>query len=177
MCPRVYPTYIEGLSMRNRRGFVVALASSLLIAVTFVAPVSADSIPDSGVASITLRVLKSGNGQQFAVTPRGENVLLPGAGVRGDDVHVFMGSNGGYWYVDKNGNQVDLHDAAAHVAAMRAASGANVNGAYPQPVLPPYNPNGYAGEAYGQPPQNVNVYNQTAPTQSSGGSGAAAVGF
>lgn len=160
--------------MRNRRGFVIALASSLLIAVAFVAPVSADSIPDSGVASITLRVLKSGNGQQFAVTPRGENVLLPGAGVRGDDVHVFIGSNGGYWYVDKNGNQVDLHDAAAHVQAMRAAGG-NANGGYPQPVLPPYNPNAYAGSTYGEPTSVTNVYNQQPTSSSSGGSGAAAV--
>jgi len=160
--------------MRNRRGFVIALASSLLIAVSFVTPVSADSIPDSGVASITLRVLKSGNGQQFAVTPRGENVLLPGAGVRGDDVHVFIGSNGGYWYVDKNGNQVDLHDAAAHVQAMRAAGG-NADGGYPQPVLPPYNPNAYAGSTNGEPTNVTNVYNQQPTSSSSGGSGAGAV--
>lgn len=153
--------------MRNRRDFIIALASSLLIAVSCTVPAAlADSLSNNGgVASITLRVNKA-NGQQFAVTPRGENVLLPGAGVKGDDVHIFIGANGGYWYVDKNGNQIDLHDAAEQVKAMRAGG----NG-YNQPYLPPYNPNAYAGE---QQPTNVtNVYNQQ-PTSSSGGSGAGA---
>ncbi|HEY9786275.1 MAG TPA: hypothetical protein V6D17_12785 [Candidatus Obscuribacterales bacterium] len=57
---------------------------------------------------VTLQVVPGPQGQDCVVTPKGMVVPLPGAGVDGNTVQIFMGAQGGYWYIDKNGQPVDL---------------------------------------------------------------------
>lgn len=106
------------------------------------------------VSVVTLQVLPGPNGAEQVVTPRGIVVPLPGAGVNSNAVQIYVGSQGGYWYVDRYGQTVDL---TAAVQQMRARTGQP-----PQQTAqaPQYAP---------QPP--VQVINEQAP--SSGGSGGA----
>lgn len=60
------------------------------------------------VSMVTLKTTVGQNGQQLVITPKGYAVPLPGAGVNGDTVQIYMGSQGGYWYVDRTGSTVDL---------------------------------------------------------------------
>lgn len=64
------------------------------------------ALPEN-VSMVTLNTQMSPAGQTV-ITPKGYVVPVPGAGVNGPVLQVFMGSKGGFWYVDKNNQQVDL---------------------------------------------------------------------
>lgn len=109
------------------------------------------------ISAVTLQVVPGQGGGESVVTPRGMVVPLPGPGVNSNSVQIFMGSQGGYWYVDRNGQNVDL---TAAVERFRQMSGQMGNMA-PQTQVPQY---------AAAPP--VNVYNEQAPSNnSSSGSG------
>jgi len=109
------------------------------------------------VSAVTLQVVPGQGGAESVVTPRGMVVPLPGPGVNANSVQIFMGSQGGYWYVDRNGQNVDL---TAAVERFRQMSGQMGNMA-PQTQIPQY---------AAAPP--VNVYNEQAPQNTSGGGSA-----
>jgi len=69
------------------------------------------------VSVVNLQVQPGNNGGQLVVTPNGYLVPLPGAGVNGNVVEIYMGSNGGFWYTDRTGNTVDLTSYVAQVRA------------------------------------------------------------
>lgn len=108
------------------------------------------------ISAVTLQVVPGQGGGQSVITPRGMVVPLPGPGVNTNSVQIYMGSQGGYWYVDRNGQNVDL---TAAVERFRQMSGQMGNMA-PQTQVPQY---------AAAPP--VNVYNEQAPSNSSSGSG------
>ncbi len=62
----------------------------------------------STVSMVTLKTTSAPNGQQMVIAPSGEALPLPGAGVNGSVVDIYMGSQGGYWYVDRYGQNFDL---------------------------------------------------------------------
>src|SRR5947207_7021247 len=68
---------------------------------------SASAQGQPNVSVVNLQV-QPGNGGQMVVTPRGLLVPLPGAGVNGNILQLYMGSGGGFWYTDRNGQNVDL---------------------------------------------------------------------
>lgn len=96
------------------------------------------------VSMVTLHVKPSPKGE-LVITPKGIPVPLPGAGVNGSVVQIYIGSNGGYWYVDKNKQQVDLTSAVQMMQANAALSQqmpiAQVPQYAPQPI---YQTNNYA---------------------------------
>lgn len=96
------------------------------------------------VSMVTLQVVPGQNGQEMVVTPRGQVVPLPGPGVNSNVVQVYMGSQGGYWYVDRNGNQVDLTGAVANMQARMQA--ANFNSQVPQYAPAPVTVNNYTSQ-------------------------------
>ncbi|CAN5280226.1 hypothetical protein BH10CYA1_BH10CYA1_46030 [soil metagenome] len=111
------------------------------------------SLPAGDVSMVTLKTEMGPGGQQLVVTPKGVAVPLPGAGVAGQAVQVYMGSNGGYWYVDKHHHQVDLTSSIQRLKAHASAEGGRA-------VTPPQ---------YAPPPQS---YMQT----NSHAAGAASLG-
>jgi hypothetical protein len=111
------------------------------------------------ISMVTLQAMPGQNGQTMVVTPRGAVVPLPGPGVNGNVVQVYMGSQGGYWYVDRNGQQVDL---TAAVAAMQQRG---MVGMQSQQV-PQYAP----------APVTVNNYGTEGSSSSSSSSGGSAMG-
>jgi hypothetical protein len=115
------------------------------------------------ISVVTLETRPGPEGSQMVVTPKGMVVPLPGQGVNSNAVQVYIGGQGGYWYVDKNGQQVDLTPAVN--AFQRMNGGGQQPGNMPQQVnnVPQYEPQ----------PQVVNNYN--APQQS-GSSGMGAMG-
>ncbi|MBA4074700.1 MAG: hypothetical protein C0508_06620, partial [Cyanobacteria bacterium PR.023] len=103
------------------------------------------------VSVVTLQTQPGPGGTQMVVTPKGMVVPLPGPGVNASVVPIYIGANGGYWYVDKNNQQVDLTPA---VRAMQA----NATMSQPATTVPQYAP---------QPQQVTNNYNSSGQ-QSSG---------
>lgn len=89
-------------------------------------PVFAQSSEGSSVAMVSLHTFDQ-NGQQMVITPKGMTLPLPGGGVNGNVVQVYIGSNGGYWYVDRNGQTVDLTKYA-----QMAKGGGQYNNQMPQ---------------------------------------------
>ena len=55
------------------------------------------------VSVVTLKAVKGPRGGTAVITPKGVTAPLPGAGVNGNTAQIYIGSNGGYWYTDKNG--------------------------------------------------------------------------
>src|SRR4029450_7645451 len=88
--------------------------------------VSAQSQPN--VSVVHLNVQQGSTGQQLVLTPKGMLVPLPGVGVNGNVVEIYMGNTGGYWYVDRTGQTVDL---TPYVQQLRAQT------AQMQQVAPP----------------------------------------
>ncbi len=116
------------------------------------------SVQSSGspqVSVVTLQTQPGPGGTQMVVTPKGMVVPLPGVGVNAPVVPIYIGANGGYWYVDKNNQQVDLTPA---VRAMQA----NATMTQQAANVPQYAP---------QPQQITNNYNSSG--QQSSGSNAA----
>jgi hypothetical protein len=115
------------------------------------------ALPAGDVSMVTLRTEMGPMGQQMVITPKGIPVPLPGPGVAGQAVQVYMGANGGYWYVDKNRQQVDLTGAVQQMQA-RASSAA----------VAPYTPPQYA------PAPQTYMQNNPAATAAAAGLGAMA---
>ncbi|HEY9869115.1 MAG TPA: hypothetical protein V6D08_08105, partial [Candidatus Obscuribacterales bacterium] len=126
----------------------VSLSLVLSLSIGSATAVQAQAGGAPTVSMVTLQVVPGPQGQQV-VTPRGMVVPLPGAGVNGNVVQVYMGSQGGYWYIDRYGQTVDLTGAVQQMRAM--------TGSYQQ--VPQYAP------APSQPAQSEQ-------SSSSGGSGA-----
>ena len=103
------------------------------------------------ISTVTLQVVPGQNGGEQVITPKGMVVPLPGAGVNANSVQIYMGSQGGFWYVDRNGQNVDLTSYVERYRTMTGGQSAQV----PQ----------YAAA----PQQPVNIYNNQ-PSSSSGSS-------
>ena len=89
------------------------------------------------VSAVTLQTQPGPGGTQMVITPKGMVVPLPGPGVNASTVQVYIGSHGGYWYIDKNGQQVDLTPAvqAMQQASLQAPQSTNVPQYAPQPQV------------------------------------------
>ncbi len=75
------------------------------------APAETEYQPDKremGVSMTLYHVMVGGSGQQVILTPNGQAIPLPGAGVQGHRVAVYHGTHGGTWYVDNTGKQVEI---------------------------------------------------------------------
>ena len=110
----------------------------------------------SDVSMVTLQTQPGPVGQQMVITPKGMLVPLPGAGVDGPAVHVYMGGQGGFWYVDKNDQQVDL------TPAVRMLQG-SASQAQPTAPIPQY-----------APVQQTTYASQPTSSSNAGGTAAAA---
>lgn len=114
------------------------------------------------ISAVTLQVVPGPNGgPQSVITPRGMVVPLPGPGVNSNSVQIFMGSQGGYWYVDRNGQNVDLTAAVERFRQMSGQTGVMAA----QTQIPQY---------AAAPP--VNIYNEQAPSNTSSSGGGSGVG-
>ncbi|MBX9692269.1 MAG: hypothetical protein K2Z81_07795, partial [Cyanobacteria bacterium] len=88
----------------KQRGLEQLIVASIVFA--FFAPAGwAQGGPT--VSMVTLKTSKK-HGKQMVIIPSGQELALPGPGTSGDSVTVFIGSQGGYWYMDKNGENFDL---------------------------------------------------------------------
>jgi hypothetical protein len=108
------------------------LASSLSVAVPQIT--LAQGAPT--VSMVTLQTEPGQNGQQMVVTPKGKVVPLPGAGVDNNVVQIYIGSQGGYWYVDKNGRNVDLTSAVQYMQQRMQSQQMPQYAPYPQQQQP-----------------------------------------
>jgi hypothetical protein len=123
-----------------------------------------------GVNMTLYHVVRGADGQELMVTPGGQAIPLPGAGVVGRRVAVYHGSHGGTWYVDRNGQQVDLPAMEPGFYSNAATAPGEYAGGAPQgsyvaqgqyaPVAPYYGP--YGGNQYQNyyPPQEYNQQQQ-----------------
>ncbi|MBS2006152.1 MAG: hypothetical protein JST01_03875 [Cyanobacteria bacterium SZAS TMP-1] len=85
------------------------------------------------ISTVTLQTQMGPSGQQMVITPKGYVVPLPGSGVNGSSVQIYM-AGGGIWYVDRNNQQVDL---TAAVRQMQATMGQNQTPVQPPQYAPP----------------------------------------
>jgi hypothetical protein len=108
---------------------------SLAIALGQIAALPAYSQQDPNISMVTLRVQQSSNGSQSVITPKGLLVALPGPGVNGSALDLYMGANGGYWYVDKHGQTQDI---TSYVQQIRAQSAQMQTTTPPQYAPAPY---------------------------------------
>lgn len=118
------------------------------------------------VSVVSLQTQPGQGGQQMVVTPRGMVVPLPGAGVNSNTVQIYMGSQGGYWYVDKYNQNVDLTAGVQRLQAMISQNANNQGAQVPQYAPAPYP---YPTDSNQQP---VTVNNYESSSGSSGGSAA-----
>lgn len=128
--------------MRYARTLAACLAAAVMIQVSCGLSLSVRAqASDTGqpdVAEVTLHVQPGPNGGQLVLTPKGMLVPLPGAGVNGNVVQIYMGSGGGYWYVDRNGQTEDLTQAVNYYR-QRMGDG-QAQGQVPQGTPPQYAP-------------------------------------
>jgi len=130
-----------------------ALALSTLLAMA-VLPNAAWAQGQPSVQSVSLAVQQSANGSQSVITPRGYLVPLPGPGVNSSVVSIYMGNNGGFWYTDRHGQNVDI---TSYVQEIRAKYGQMQQATPPQyapvAVQPQYVAAGMPPQEYAAPPQ------------------------
>jgi hypothetical protein len=140
------------MHLGNRSAFKVLQISAFVIVSLLTQPVFAQNgaLPDN-ISMVTLNTQMSPAGQTV-ITPKGYVVPVPGAGVNGPVLQVFMGSKGGFWYVDKNGQQVDLTPTVQRLQG-------TVMQSQPKAPAPQYAP---APMMYAAAP----AYSQAAPGQS-----------
>jgi hypothetical protein len=114
---------------------LTTISTFVALSVFFTVPVPSSAQGAPSVSVVTLQVVPNPNGGESVVTPKGMVVPLPGAGVNSNVVQVYIGSNGGYWYVDRNGQTVDLT-----AGVMRLQGSASQAATVPQyaPVPPAY---------------------------------------
>ena len=135
--------------MISRFMVVSALTISLAWAICFGSQAAfAQGQPE--VSVVNLNVQPGKDGGQLVLTPRGVLYPLPGGGVDGNVVSLYMGKNGGYWYTDRTGKTIDL---TSYVQQIRS-----------QP-----------GQAPAAVPQYEPYPTQTTTTQSSGNAGTSAL--
>jgi hypothetical protein len=134
----------------NQSAFNALGVSASLVIALLGQPVFAQNgaLPDN-VSMVTLNTQMSPAGQTV-ITPKGYVVPVPGAGVNGPVLQVFMGSRGGFWYVDKNGQQVDLTPTVQRLQG-------SVIQSQPKAAAPQYAP---PPQIYAAAP----AYSQPAPT-------------
>jgi hypothetical protein len=111
----------EMISARYLVANALSLSLVLSLSLGSATAVQAQAAGAATVSMVTLQVVPGPQGQQQVVTPRGMVVPLPGAGVNSNVVQVYMGSQGGYWYIDRYGQTVDLTAAVQQMRAMTAA--------------------------------------------------------
>lgn len=131
-CPNLVSTSIQVLHLRIRIFSIPngsakmnkkLLTASLLLSLSlFVHPpaVNAQGNGAPQVSVVNLQVVPGPNGQEV-VTPKGDLAPLPGAGVNGGVVQIYVGAQGGFWYVDKTGQTIDLTPGVQALQARRAA--------------------------------------------------------
>lgn len=135
------------------KSYLAAICLSTTLLLTAPAAPAQNGAPQ--VSMVTLQVVQNSDGSQSVITPKGDLAPLPGAGVNTRTADIFMGAQGGFWYFDKNGQNVNLDAAVQALQARRASNKQTVQ-------VPQYAP---------QP------YYQAAPQQqSTGGGGASALG-
>lgn len=147
--------------MRLRNAIAASVTiMSVCCAIALVQP----AIGQSGAPTVSVVNLQAmpGQGSTMVVTPRGQVVPLPGAGVNGNVVQIYMGSQGGYWYIDKTGQNVDLTQA---VMAYRNAGGGQAA------------PSQYAPPQYAPAPVNITNENGSGSSGSSAATTAALAGM
>lgn len=132
---------------------IIAAQSAITGAIAL--PVSAQQQQRPNVSVVHLQVQPGQNGQQMVLTPRGFLVPLPGQGVNGNVIDVYMGNNGGYWYTDRTGQTEDLTPYVQKLQAKMASMG------QAQATPPQYAPYGNT---------TVNNYNGNGNGTSSGSS-------
>lgn len=101
-------------SMKN-----TSLLASFLIGTALTLGVSAGA-QNQDVSVVNLKVVRNMAGGQSVITPKGDLAPLPGGGVDGDVAQIYFGSQGGFWYVDRTGNSVDLVPTVKELQARRA---------------------------------------------------------
>jgi hypothetical protein len=124
------------------------------------------SAQEPDVSVVTLQTQTGPNGQQMVVTPKGAVVPLPGQGVNGQSVNIYVGRNGGYWYVDKYNQNVDLTSAVQAFQRMNMSPQSTAS--VPQYAPPPQ---------YNQPPTQTTTVTNNSGGGSSAGVTAAAAGL
>lgn len=82
--------------------------------------------PQGSVSVVTLKVVHTPGGQKVMLPSR-QQVPLPGAGVNGRSVDIYMGGEGGYWYVDKNGENFDLTPYVEKITVNQSDGSSNSN--------------------------------------------------
>jgi len=143
----------------NRSKFAALyLSAALLVTAPLIGLAQEGQLPQ--VSMVTLQVLRGQDGSESVITPKGDLAPLPGLGVNGEAVVIYMGAQGGFWYTDKNGQTVVLDEAVRQLQARRASQQQAVQ-------VPQYAPHPYQSYQT-QPSTTVNNYN------SSGSNGAAA---
>lgn len=105
------------LIMRLNRASLLAATAAIILCLAAPGNVSfAQNASD--VSVVTLQVVPQQNGTDNVVTPAGRVVPLPGAGVNSQTVQIYIGAQGGCWYVDRTGQTVDLTMAMQKYRAM-----------------------------------------------------------
>src|SRR5579883_904423 len=105
----------------------LAIAVSLSLQMPF--QVKAQNSGSPQVSVVNLQVVPGQNGGQEVITPKGDLAPLPGGGVAGNVVQIYVGSQGGFWYVDKTGETIDL---TPYVKALQARRASEANVQVPQ---------------------------------------------
>ena len=129
------------------------------------------------VSVVNLQIVRNSDGSQSVITPKGDMATLPGAGVNGNVAEIYFGSQGGFWYVDKSGQTVDLTPTYQSLQNRRARQAATAQ-------VPQYAPMPqYGGQTQYMPPpqQDQQQYSQDQNSQeqsddSSGGRVGSALG-
>jgi len=117
------------------------------------------SIP-AGV-SMTMFPLKKEHGHQFFINQYGQQVNLPGDGVKGNDLSIYTGPYGGVWYIDKNNHPTQISPPTSGPNAGAAG------GAYPGQ---------YPGQPYPNQPTSQTINNYQQPQSSGSSNGALGTG-
>jgi hypothetical protein len=118
------------MDLQNR--LAVSFLSLSFAFTMFVAPSGWAQNSSPNVSMVTLQTTAGQNGQQMVVTPKGMVVPLPGAGVNSPSVDIYMGSQGGYWYTDKTGTNVDLTPYVSRLQGSASKTQAPQYAPYPQ---------------------------------------------
>jgi hypothetical protein len=132
-------------------------------------------VPD--VSVVNLQAVQNADGSQSVITPKGDLAVLPGAGVNGNVAQIYFGSHGGFWYVDKTGNTVDLKATVESLQARRtkaAQQSAQVPEYVPMPQQDYYEDDSVQQDQGGSGGGRVSNIANTAVTAAAAGVGAAA---
>jgi hypothetical protein len=131
------------------------ISLGLALSISVAAPrIAVAQVTQPTISVVTLQIVPGQQGQQCVLTPRGYVVPLPGPGTNQNSVQIFMGAQGGYWYVDKNGQNVDLTPAVQQYQAMIREAGQQARPGQQPMQVPQYAP----------APAPVTIVNQQPPS-------------